>query len=203
MKTGTMKKTTIHLAIALLACCGTSAFANPATAPELSVVFQQNSAIISWQPLHQNGILRYELQKSTDGEHFSYFCSFSVSSTTYRVEDSNLISHTQYYRLRLVNGNGHSIYSPVKSMDLKAVNAEIKILPTQINGRVYVWLPVNTRIQKATITDGLGREIAADVPVKNNVNMAALETGELQPGVYQLLVTTNRGDKTQLRFTKK
>lgn len=203
MKTGTMKKTIFSLAAALLIAGAFSAAANPVATPELTIVFQQNTAIISWRPVNQPGILRYELQKSTDGEQFSYFCSYAATGAAYVVEDSNLISHTQYYRLRMVDGSGHSLYSPVKSMDLKAVNAELKLMSAQISNRVFVWLPVNTQVRTAQINDADGRVLRADVPVKNNVNIAAVETGDLAAGVYQLQVQTNRGETVKLRFRKK
>ena len=198
-----MKKALHLLATTLLMISSITASADPSVSPELTIVFQQNTAIISWQPASQPGILRYELEKSTDGQQFSYFCSYAANSAAYVVEDSNLISHTQYYRLRMVDGSGHSLYSPVKSMDLKAVNAELKLMSAQISNRVFVWLPVNTQVRTAQINDADGRVLRADVPVKNNVNIAAVETGDLAAGVYQLQVQTNRGETVKLRFRKK
>ena len=198
-----MKKALHLLATTLLMISSITASADPSVSPELTIVFQQNTAIISWQPASQPGILRYELEKSTDGQQFSYFCSYAANRAASVVEDSNLISHTQYYRLRMVDGSGHSLYSPVKSMDLKAVNAELKLMSAQISNRVFVWLPVNTQVRTAQINDADGRVLRADVPVKNNVNIAAVETGDLAAGVYQLQVQTNRGETVKLRFRKK
>ncbi len=201
MKTGTMKKI-YSLTAALLAATIVMAAGNPATDVELSVEYRNNTACISWKPASGKGILRYELQKSTDGVNFSYFCAYAATIPAYRVEDSNLISHTQYYRLKLVDEAGQSLYSAVKGMDLKAIHATLKILPGTSGERMWVWLPVNTRILSAAITDARGQVLLSDLKVKNNVNMAAVETGILEPGAYQLLVTTNRGDRVQLRFNR-
>lgn len=168
---------------------------------ELKAAFVNNAGNISWHSTTQVKVRRYELEKSIDGENFAYITAFAGTEKNYTAEDNNLSAGITYYRLRIVDEEGHSLYSSTQLIDTKASVNEIKLLPTQLDKRIFVWLPANTTISSAVITDATGRTIY-NTSVSNITNIATVETIQLPAGTYSIKLHTSKGETVKLKFNK-
>ncbi|MBL0356212.1 MAG: T9SS type A sorting domain-containing protein [Chitinophagaceae bacterium] len=168
----------------------------------LKASFTNNAGEISWKGISQMNVRRYELEKSADGENYSYITAVPGTSSSFTIEDRNLLENTNYYRVKIVDADGNYMYSRVALLDTKIGANEIKVLPTQINQKLFIWVPANTSISHAVISDASGRTVMSNTVINNSTNLAAIETANLPAGVYNIKLQTNKGETLKLKFNK-
>lgn len=180
--------------------------ANAGIEMKLKAIATRYEGEVSWQSLKYIKIRRYELEKSSDGINFNYVTARpgSISAqSNYLVKDEFLFEGINYYRIKIVDRKGGFNYSKTVSFDRKLMTAEIKIMPAIADDELYVWLPVNTQISKASITDVMGRGVIENTTVTNLTNLASVSITNLAAGMYQINILTNTGVTANLKFTKK
>jgi hypothetical protein len=171
---------------------------------KLKVTVAQNAGEISWQSIRQIKVRRYELEKSSDGITFSYVSAIPGNAAKqFSIQDKYLFNDVNYYRLKIVDNKGNYSYSKTVSFDRRSTSNEIKVMPAITSEDLYIWLPANTQVNKANITDMMGREVMNNVAVNNTTNLAAVAVNNLAAGMYQINIATNTGVTTSLKFSKK
>jgi hypothetical protein len=219
MKTLTMKSTicliTFILVIAIEANAqfSTNFFALSSTKTtdvaidiDFNITISKNIGALNWTAISTVDVIRYELEKSTDGEYFSYVTAIAAnidSRNQYNISDNNLTDGINYYRLKIVDNNGKFYYSKPVSIDKNFSSAKFKIMPNIVADELMIWLPVNTQISSATITDITGRVIMKNTSFNNRTSLSTLNVVGLQTGIYKIRVVTNDGATTNLSFSKK
>ncbi len=201
---GLTLQTTAQLTAGMIALFGTKNLSATIDL-KLQAVIQKNTGEISWHPLKQIKVQRYELEKSIDGEIFNYVTALSGkinSHTNYSVQDRNLMEAVNYYRLKIVTADGNYYYSKIVSLDAQISFIEIKILPTQLDHKLFIWMPTNTSISNAIISDASGRNILQHSAVNNATNLADVEISKLPAGLYNIKLLTNKGETVKLKFSK-
>lgn len=173
---------------------------------KLTAVPAQNSGKVSWQSLKYIKVRRYELEKSADGVNFSYVTARpgnTGKAINYSVNDDFLFEGITYYRLKIIDKKGNVGYSKAAFCDRSSMLNQIRLMPAVVNDDLYVWLPANTQVTNAAITDAMGRGVMKDVQVKNFTNFASVSVSNLTSGIYQINITTNSGTTANLKFSKK
>ena len=138
METGKMKQVTciftfiMLVASAAYAKTHTSFIATSATTEavilsdvNLQTTFTKNTVQISWQATQQTTVRRYELEKSTDAENFYYITSFAGSEKVYAAEDKNLSAAVAYYRLKIMDTDGH-VFLQNENCDLSFSTSHVR-----------------------------------------------------------------------------
>jgi hypothetical protein len=173
---------------------------------KLKAKASKNISEVSWQATKQMNVRRYELEKSSDGINFSYVTAMPVNNSkqiNYSIQDKYLYEGINYYRLKIVDHKGNFCYSKLVSFDRSNIATEIKVMPAIATEALYIWLPANTQVTKATITDAMGREMMENVSVNNLSNFASVPVSTLTSGMYKINIVTNTGVTTNLKFSKK
>lgn len=173
---------------------------------DFNVTVAKNITELSWSAISTINVIRYELEKSTDGERFSYITAIAATMETrnqYSIRDSNLADGINYYRLKIIDNNGKFYYTKPVSVDKNISIATFKIMPAIVEDELLIWLPVNTRISNATIKDIAGRVVMQNAEVNNLTNLSVLKVAALSTGIYKIMVVTNNGLTTNLSFSKK
>ena len=179
---------------------------NTALDVNLKVHAAKNNGELSWQGIRQIKVRRYELEKSADGENFTYVTAIAGNKSpniNYTAEDRNLLQDINYYRLKIIDNEGNYIYSKTVSFDTKSSLNEIKIMPGIVTDALNIWLPYNTQITKAEITDAMGREVMTNAAITHFTNIASLQLQKLPMGIYKINILTNTGLTANLKFSKK
>lgn len=168
----------------------------------LKASFVNNAASISWQATQQAKVRRYELEKSMDGENFSYITSFAGTERSYTTKDNDLFTSTTYYRLKIVDADGNFLYSMVETINAGESANAIRILPgTADDGKLRIWVPANTSISCAMVSGADGK-MQRKAVMNQSTNLAAVDISGMAAGVYNLSVQTNKGETLKLKFTK-
>jgi hypothetical protein len=175
----------------------------PLTLLSFSAVRSGVNGLLQWTTANDRYMSRYIIQKSGDGVGYtdidSVQASLSDSGSThsYRYTDTHLLPGTNYYRLRMKDIDGHTTWSPVRTIDASGL-ASISVYPNPVeDGTLYVSSTVN--IRQLRLTDVSGKILL----IKTVQGFRqSLPVGTLSPGIYLLAVDTESGTTVQKVFIK-
>jgi hypothetical protein len=141
---------------------------------------------VSWHTAHESDVLRFEVQRSHDGQAFTTFLRQEATGgntgTRYQASDRAPIGRV-YYRLRVVNTDTTSQYSPV-----------ISVAPARLVAQVYP----NPAREQAHVAGGAGSQAELYDAVGRLSRQQLLDTSEvldlhgLAPGTYLLMIGGKR-----------
>lgn len=165
-----------------------------------------NIAEISWDGLKTIKVARYELEKSADGANFGYVTALPCSSNLqnqYSFKDKYLFEGNNYYRLKIVDAKGDFSYTNIVSFNSNELTQQVRVLSTVAGKNLLVWMPANTFVSEAIITDLIKRNNLVTGDLTSNSNLCNVNVERLKPGLYQLSLHTNKGVISNLKFSKK
>jgi hypothetical protein len=144
---------------------------------------------VSWQTAHESDVLRFEVQRSDDGRAFTTFLRQEATGGSagkrYQASDRAPLGRV-YYRLRVVNTDTTSQYSPVISVVPPRLVAQVYPNPARDQARV-----AGGAGSQATIYDAVGRLNREQLLDASEM----LDLRGLAPGTYLLLIS---GQRTRL-----
>jgi hypothetical protein len=162
-----------------------------------------STALLQWSASHDQTLQRYVIGKSTDSVDFYDLDSLPPLTDTnsvhsYQYTDPGLVPGTNWYRLRLIDLNGNSSYSPVRSVVVSGDGGVITIYPNPVtDGTLYINSTVNCR--RIRLMDVLGRLIL-DQDVQGYLQ--TLSVRNLAQGIYLVVIDTDTGRQVQKVFVK-
>jgi len=103
-----------------------------------------NTALLNWTAAEQVNTSRFEIERSTNGKIYTAIGTVQAAGNyagkmDYTFTDANAQNGTNYYRLKMVDIDCQSTYSPVKTVlfgDAASVN--VYIAPNPTRGQFYV-----------------------------------------------------------------
>lgn len=118
----------------------------------------QNDKLV-WTTAEEKNMLGYEIQQSTDGEHFEAIGLVKATNQsgmqTYTFVNPN-VNGKVYYRLNLLEFNKNET-SRVVVLDDEALTTELSIYPNPANNLVNINIPSEKAIAELKIMDAAGR----------------------------------------------
>jgi 1,4-alpha-glucan branching enzyme len=160
-----------------------------------------NSNLLTWQVANELNLSHYELEKSIDGQNFSFLAKINAdgkSNYSYTDEVSSF-SGVTFYRLKSVDIDGHFTYSGIIKIQSITNSWHVSVNPNPVvkNLKVNIESPVQ---DKATLIlyDLSGRQL-----LKQNIQIAAgnnvldiNEFAKFAKGTYLLSVLANQQNQT-------
>jgi hypothetical protein len=174
--------------------------ADSAHLPLFTLVFTAEKAddksLLQWNTTDAYGVSRFVIEKSRDSIHFSALDSvFAVADDggyyNYEYIDNHLDTGANYYRLRIMQENGHYTYSPIRSV--QGPVGGVSIYPNPVHhALIHINTATNTR--RVRLVDVSGKLILAQ-ELRGTLN--TLPIGEVGMGIYFLWVETDSGTTVQ------
>lgn len=163
---------------------------------------------LSWATASEANNARFEVQRSLDGTTFATLTSVAGAGTSlvahsYQYLDAAAPAGTSYYRLRQVDFDGASAYSPVVTLTRTAgpagSSAQPQAFPTLFTDALTVVLPGAEAAQAATVAlfTTEGRQVYASSVLLSATPLALSGLPALAPGLYVLRTTTAAGTTSQ------
>ena len=160
------------------------------------VAYEKNKNIsVDWKVENEINILKYDVEKSTNGTVFSKVYTVNVSGTNntynnYSWLDLNAISGNNFYRIKIYDRSGQTRYSTIVKVTMGNKHAGFTIFPNPITGNV-INLQMNNQPAgtfELRLTNNLGQTLYTNNVINSGSNTThSLNTGSKLPtGIYQL-----------------
>jgi hypothetical protein len=147
-------------------------------------------------------VLRYEVEKSTDGQRFVGLATVPAVNATglhrYGATDGLAVGGWVYYRLKVVDNQQHRYYTPaIKVWVGPKVAATVQVLPNPAQDFLKIILPESSNCEVAIVNSSgqvVKRVSATQAPF-------TIDIKSLNQGMYFVYIQTNRQAIVQ-RFVK-
>lgn len=163
-----------------------------------NIRLNNSKAQLTWDSRNEEGLLRYEVEKSKDGRNFSYVGTVTAKgsgSASYLFNDVEDISTKTYYRLKLISNNT-STYSNILSVSNIKSAIEITNLINPFDSKIsFQLLTSATEEVQVQVMDALGHQIIGQkMMVNKGSNAIRLDLPvNLQRATYLLRVVSASG----------
>ncbi|HEV7782835.1 MAG TPA: T9SS type A sorting domain-containing protein [Chitinophagaceae bacterium] len=133
------------------------------------------SATLNWKVSEQQNVREYVVEESIDGLQFSQTGAALASATeNYSLNDPQMTTGINYYRLRIVDQDGRETYSNIIMLTLKA-GIKINVYPNPVTDKLTIQQFGNTKNTTATLSDGHGK-ILQQVKITEQNQVISMET---------------------------
>jgi hypothetical protein len=174
----------------------------PITLVSFTAAADANKVRLNWDIRNDMDVTIYEVEKSLDGAHFSYLNTVSSMQRPqwmYTSFDNNPTIGWNYYRLKIIDKQGHFTYSPIRSVKFSAGLQEIKIFPNPVINILNVQLPTSYSKVTLQLFASDGKLVSTMQPVTNYIQ---LNVTNLASGTYIIQILKTDGSKESYRFIK-
>jgi hypothetical protein len=161
----------------------------------LSFTVEQNGAhpILKWVSSKEVNTKRFELMKSMNAGEFRTIAVLdakgnSMTDAAYQHRDTLHIEAIYYYKLKMIDIDGHYTFSKTISVSAKKINASFALFPNPASEFVVVKHPVSRKQSELRIIDMNGRVIQK-FRVSSNATQTDLDIRGMAKGNYTVMWT--------------
>ena len=178
---------------------GSTATPLPIVLSGFSVTDQSCEAYLTWTTAIEQNAASFDIQQSTDGATFTTVDNVKADDapSTYH---ATIAQKTQqaFYRLRLNNLDGSSVYSGIDELTLTCLAGadHLVIYPNPVPSgglaQVSLTTAVNRGMSELQVFDGQGRRVYSTmVTVNSGLNQYSIPVTHLAQGIYTVMVIGN------------
>lgn len=177
-----------------------------------TAVENQNKVLLNWKVENETSVDRYEVERSTDGLHFSTIgqqnnTGNSTGSNTYTYSDIAITASSPvlYYRIKQIDRDGSSLYSKTLSIRRNHISSGIVLYPNPVYDNLNINVQSdNTASVHVTIWNISQRKVISQFSnLSNGMNSISINGLEKLPsGIYQLHITWPDGKLITRPFLK-
>lgn len=162
-----------------------------------------NTVKLNWLTASERNNGYFDIERSANGREWSAIGQVKGNGTTakatnYAFADETPLATVNYYRLKQVDMDGKSSYSPTVSVNFKGNGKQLSVFPNPANDRLNL---VSDRFDTEGVVDIYDLSGRLVQSVKNTNTQ--LDISRLNAGVYQLRLLDKTGAvMSQTRFAK-
>jgi len=168
----------------------------PVQLKNITATIKSNDVSINWDVADEIGIIKYEIQKSNDGNNFSSIGSINATkSTNYNFIDpyQNGIS---YYRIKVLAQDGTYFYSKIVKVNYNN-NRSIITYPNPVSNKLTIFgLQGKSYLR---IINQLGQTLSEQKTIANSFS---IDLSNYKSGVYTLSISDDLGRITTKKIIK-
>ena len=153
---------------------------------------------VDWSTASEQAGDRFEIERSTDGEHFIKLADLNAKGTpsTYSHMDERAVTGINYYRLKLVDLSGAFAYSDIVQASVKSgISFDVEVYPNPASDKVHVRVNgAKAGNASVLILDITGRVVRTVVMTGSDID---IDMARLPSGAYMVKYTDDSHSKTQ------
>jgi hypothetical protein len=173
----------------------------PVTFVAISIKKQNNGQKIDWEVQSEQGVSRYEIEKSRDGNHFITIGSVNAAGlNNYSFND--LMPETKcLYRVKSLDIADAYKYSTITLYSEGKSLVKLLAYPSVTDQKIVVQHPVAAADSKFFIIGSAG-EIVKAVRLSIGASQTEINLSLLKPGIYILTFQNEKGEKQSIKIQK-
>ncbi len=166
-----------------------------------SAVTKNNEVLLSWDTENEINTSHFEIEFSTDGQHFSTKGKASSKNTPginhYSFTHISPASDPVFYRLKQVDSDGQFAYSKIVQLNVQR-STKLLLYPNPATHFIQVRNSKAETIREIQITSADGKRIMTFLPG----NSMQYDISRMKPGIYLLQLIKKDRSITIMRFEK-
>lgn len=158
----------------------------------------EQKTILRWTSTEEEGLCRYEIQKSRDAAQFHSIDTLSSAGkvqNTYTYVDEQSFSEKVYYRLKQVDCNGTVTYSKIVMANPQV---ELSVFPNPVEDQLLINLP--NGFSAVRLYDLSGYPVYEKEKCTDNT--LQISCSDLPKGIYTLIVDFSDGRRVYRKIEK-
>jgi hypothetical protein len=166
-----------------------------------AVLHNEDEAVLRWVTASEKNSAYFVVERSLDGQHFAEVGRLGAAGTTtqahtYELRDPRRLTGLTYYRLRQVDLDGKTAYSPVVTLAPSAREAaQVNVYPNPAAGATVARLALrglDGEKVSVRVVDVLGRTVATRqlIPLGYQADAPLALPDNLPAGIYVVTVAT-------------
>jgi hypothetical protein len=180
----------------------------PIELKSFTAVWHNQKPLLTWETATEKNVSHFEIEKSLNGGfNFEKIAEQtangnSLTTQTYQYTDltapETATNQTLYYRIRTVDFDGKSEYTPIRSLKSTTASAPVTITPNPSNGNIRLGLlSSKAHTAKIDIFNMMGQlATSIDAKLTTGNNAINLDLTHLPMGNYTLRLTDSAGNQT-------
>ncbi len=163
---------------------------------------RQNN-LLQWQTSDEINLDKFEIERSGNGKDFKSIGSVKAGLNKYDFADKEAFKGLNYYRLKMINRDGRSEYSPVEMLN-NSGSFFMNIYPNPVKDRLQVEIVSEKRaaLQVKVLTVDGKVMLTNEWTVNEGTTIEKINTSSLQSGSYYLQITSRGIQQSVVRFEK-
>jgi Secretion system C-terminal sorting domain len=156
-----------------------------------------------WNVGEELNVNSYVAERSLNGTDFTAVGTVAAGGkATYTLEDNQVMTETRFYRVKNVDADGRSKYTPIIKVTGKdRATGQIQLYPMPANDQVYVQHDKAPAKVNITIYNLEGRMIQ-QVQAIPNTYQTSLNISKLMSGMYMIKYDDGKGDIQSAKLIK-
>lgn len=165
----------------------------------------KSKILITWTTESESNNKGFEIQRSCDGINFTNFmfqkgAGTKSTPTVYSITDETPFEGNNYYRLKQIDLDGKSKYSPIIIVsNISAVKDEIQLFPNPATNMISL-ISNNSNIKKTYRISGFDGSTFGSGSFTDSIDIPVID---LSAGIYFIEIQNSKGDQINLKFVKK
>lgn len=161
----------------------------PSTGVHLDAALNGNDVSLSWISQSEINSDHFEIERSTDGVSYSQIgnkqaAGNSITPINYTYADPAMAASVYYYRLKLVDIDGHYTYSNVAIVRKSGIKG-VRVFPNPVTDKVNLEFSNAKGIYDISLYSQMGQKVMnRNATIVSTVQIVTLEKGSLPPGSY-------------------
>jgi hypothetical protein len=172
---------------------------------DFTATLLQNTVQLYWKVADEINFSHYEIEVSNDGRNFKKIASVNSKNSsreiTYAYKHLTPVKGNNYYRLKMVDKDGHYEYSVIRTVELKD-KTSLHFYPNPATTVLNVTLENSLQLVELNIVDVSGK-ILIRLPVNNTSNNITISVNGLLNGTYFLQTKDSSAVVNQYKFLVK
>lgn len=162
----------------------------PVTLAGFEVRKEGRDALLSWSTTTETNFSHFDIERSPDAEAWQKIGRIAAKNpgtalTAYSYHDAHLSGGLTYYRLKMVDLDGSSTYSSVKSVKLEIPAFDVQVYPNPASRYVSFGNVDISRIRSVVFYSLTGQQVI----VSRDIPKEGIWVGSLPSGIYHVHIT--------------
>jgi hypothetical protein len=150
----------------------------------IEVKKEGNAARVSWNVASEENLLQYQVEKSSDGIHYISIATISAGNFShYSYLDGPNVTGKTFYRIKSIDLDGSTSYSPVATLSSDQPALQLKAFPVPVKNQVSIQHAAAFENARISLSSSDGRTVQSLLLAKGDVQ-TSLDLSGLKPGFY-------------------
>lgn len=169
----------------------------PATGVNLAAALNGNDVSLSWKTQSELNSDHFEIERSTDGVNFSQIAikqaaGNSTTTLNYSHTDPSMTVPVYYYRLKVVDIDGHYTYSNIALIRKSGSIKGVRVFPNPVTDNMRLEFSNAKGNYRVSVFNQTGQEVITEkVTIASTVQYHTINRNSLASGSYLVRVTNS------------